>query len=83
MTGIVYFFSFPDTTNSFSLQRPASFSLFLEKKHRNAIARESRSPIRVARSHGNFAIGPGPDFPLDFFRQLIQVRHLKPDHRFR
>src|SRR5258708_28934290 len=42
MTGIVYFFSFPDTTNSFSSQPVSKLRAPSEKKHCNAIARESR-----------------------------------------
>lgn len=54
-----------------------------EKQHRNAVTRESRSPIRAARSHSRFAVRPAPNLFFDIFRQFIQVRHFKTDHRFR
>src|SRR5438552_8811518 len=53
-----------------------------EKQHRDAIARESRSPVRAARADSGFAKWPFANLFFDVLRQFVQVRHFKTDHRF-
>src|SRR5260370_36937096 len=82
MPGIVYSFSFPDTTLSFLLGVWKNFIPSSEKYHCNSIVGESRSRVCAARPYRHFAIRTAPDFSFDFFRQFIQVSDLKSDHRF-
>src|SRR6266404_2729949 len=49
----------------------------LEKQHRNAIARESRCPVRAACSHRRSAVRRAPNLSLENFRQFFQVCRLK------